>query len=60
MRILYWVMSPSITCKTIWIILDPTVMGMEIDPIVEHKASLKAFNYKLGIQIYNNERFRFL
>lgn len=36
-RILYCMISPSITCSNVCTIFDPIVIGNEIDPIVEHK-----------------------
>ena len=58
-RILYCVISPSITCNTVWTIFNPTIIGTNIDPTIGHKASLKAFNYKVRALMCENGIFRF-
>jgi len=57
---LYCIISPSITCNHVCTILDPTIIGNEIDPIIDHKASLKALNCKEGAHICEKGRFKFL
>jgi len=48
------------TYNDIYIVLDPTVMENDIDPILEHKASLKAFSYNEGTHMCEKRRFKFL
>lgn len=57
---LYYVISPSMTCNNIYIIFGPTVIGVEIDPIVEHKELLNTFDWRDGVDICEKGRFIFL
>lgn len=59
-RILYCIISPSITCNTVYTIFDPTVMGKEIDSTIGQRASLNDFNCKEGTLIYEKGMFKFL
>lgn len=52
--------SLSMICNNVCTILDLTVIDNEIDPIVEHRASLKAFNYNEGVHICEKKIFKFL
>ena len=47
------------TYNIVWIIFNLTIIGTFIDPTIGHKASLKAFNYKVGALICENGIFRF-
>lgn len=47
------------TYNTDWTIFDPTIIGIDIDPTVGHKASLEAFNCKVGALMCKRECLNF-